>query len=176
MAEILGAASGVLSVAEVGFSLASTLYKYASSVKGAENELKAIAKDVELTSKVLKQTHEQLQKDRDQKLCTVEAIDVTSDVLEGCRDAFQEVDVELKRSIKTGVGGKSTLSITSRLRFPLKSNKMELLRANLEKLKTTLLLMLSVLAYGRKISSTYVLISQCFCVDVRLTTDGIDQR
>jgi hypothetical protein len=39
---------------------------------------------------------------------------------------------------------------------------MDLLRANLEKLKTTLLLMLSVLAYGRKISSTYVLISQRF--------------
>jgi polyhydroxyalkanoate synthesis regulator phasin len=162
MAELLGAGSGVLGVAEVGFSLASTLYKYASSVKGAEKELKAIAKDVELTSKVLKQAHEQLQKDRDGKLCTNEAIDVTSDVLEGCRDAFQEVDNELKRSIKTEAGGKSTLSLTSRLKFPLKSNKMELLRANLEKLKTTLLLMLSVLAYGRKISSTYVLISQRF--------------
>jgi hypothetical protein len=154
MAELLGAASGILGVAEVGFSLASTLYKYASSVKSAEKELKAIAKDVELTSKVLKQTHEQIQKDQDAKLCTNEAIDLTSDVLQGCRDAFQEVDDELNRSIKVDGGGQSTVSMTSRFKFPLKSNKMELLRANLDKLKTTLLLMLSVLAYGRKISST----------------------
>jgi hypothetical protein len=101
MAELLGAASGILGVAEVGFSLASTLYKYASSVKSAEKELKAIAKDVELTSKVLKQTHEQIQKDQDAKLCTNEAINLTGDVLQGCRDAFQEVDEELNRSIKS---------------------------------------------------------------------------
>ena len=154
MAELLGAASGLLSVAEVGFSLASTLYRYASSVKAAEKELKAIAKDVELTSKVLKQTHEQLQKDQDAKLCSNEAINLTGEVLTGCRDAFQEVDNELKRSIKTDAAGKSIVSMTSRLRFPLKSSRMEVLRANLEKLKTTLLLMLSVLAYGRKMMSS----------------------
>ena len=153
MAELFGAASGVLSVAEVGFSLASTLYKYAASVKGAEKDLKAIAKDVELTSKVLKQTHEQIQKDQDAKLCTDEAIDVTSDVLAGCRNAFQEVDDTLKGSIKTDADGKPSVTMAGRLKWPLKSNKLDLQRANLEKLKTTLLLMLSVLAYGRKISS-----------------------
>src|ERR1700761_5528759 len=149
MAEVLG----VLQVAQSGFSLANTLYNYATSVKGAEKDLKAIAKDVELTSKVLQQTHEQIKKDKDADLRTSEAIDVTGDVLKGCSDAFQEVDEALKGSIKTGSDGKASVTMTGRLKWPLKSSKLEVLRANLEKLKTTLLLMLSVLAYGRKLSS-----------------------
>jgi hypothetical protein len=162
MVEPIGAASGVLGVAEVGFSLAATLYKYASSVKSAEKELKAIAKDVELTSKVLKQTHEQIQRDQNVKLCTSEALDLTSDVLSGCQDAFREVDEALKGSIKTDANGKPSVTIGARMKWPLKSGKLEVLRANLEKLKTTLLLMLSVLAYGRKVLDRYVSLHSSF--------------
>ncbi|KAK3721577.1 hypothetical protein LTR37_003133 [Vermiconidia calcicola] len=153
MAELVGGVSAVLTMAEIGFSLANTLYQYASSVKGAEKDIRAIAKDVELTSKVLRQTHEQIKQDQDAKLCSNEAIGLTSDVLQGCQDAFRDVDEALKSSMKFGTDGKWSVTRTGRLLWPLKSNKLELLRANLEKLKTTLLLLLSVLSYGRKVLS-----------------------
>ncbi|KAK4500349.1 hypothetical protein PRZ48_008538 [Zasmidium cellare] len=150
MAELFGTAAGVLQVAEVGFNLATTLYKYASTVKGAERDIKRIARDVKLTSKVLERTHEQLKADKQAQLCTDDALVDLEDVLEGCREAFQEVDDALNKSMKPS-SGKTVISLAEKLKWPLKQDKLEVLRANLEKLKTTLLLMLSVFAYGSKV-------------------------
>lgn len=153
MAELFGTAAGIIQVAEVGFNLATTLYKYASTVKGAERDIKRIARDVKLTSKVLERTHEQLKADQQAQLCTNDALVDLEDVLEGCREAFKEVDDSLNKSMKPP-SGKLGMSLTEKLKWPLKQDKLEVLRANLEKLKTTLLLMLSVFAYGSKIQQT----------------------
>lgn len=161
MAELFGTAAGVLQVAEVGFNLASTLYKYASTVKGAERDIKRIARDVKLTSKVLERTHQQLKADQQGQLVTDDALFDLEDVLDGCREAFQEVDDALQKSMKSSAG-KSSISFTEKLKWPLKQDKLEVLRANLEKLKTTLLLMLSVLAYGSKMQQRYA--DHCFRV------------
>ncbi|KAF2166621.1 hypothetical protein M409DRAFT_23255 [Zasmidium cellare ATCC 36951] len=153
MAELFGTAAGVLQVAEVGFNLATTLYKYASTVKGAERDIKRIARDVKLTSKVLERTHEQLKADQQAQLCTDDALVDLEDVLDGCREAFQEVDDALNKSMKPS-SGKPVITLAEKLKWPLKQDKLEVLRANLEKLKTTLLLMLSVFAYGSKVQQT----------------------
>ncbi|KAF7188185.1 hypothetical protein HII31_10470 [Pseudocercospora fuligena] len=155
MAEVFGTVASILQVAEVGFSLATTLYSYAASVKGAEKEIKKIARDVRLTSKVLTRTHEQLKADRNAQLATDEALQDLEDVLDGCKEAFQEVDEVLNKSLKPGAGGKPSISTFDKFRWPLRTNRLEVLRANLEKLKTTLLLMLSVLAYGSKVSQQH---------------------
>lgn len=153
MAELFGTAAGILQVAEVGFNLATTLYKYASTVKSAGKDIDRIARDVKLTSQVLKRTHEQLKADQQAQLWTDDALVDLEEVLEGCREAFREVDDSLKKSMKPS-GGKSGISLADKLKWPLKQDKLEVLRANLEKLKTTLLLMLSVFAYGSQIKQT----------------------
>lgn len=152
MAEAFATAASVLQVAEVGFSLATTLYKYATSVKGAEKEIKKIAREVKLTSKVLERTYEQLKADRQAQLCTEDALSDLEDALEGCKEAFQEVEGSLNKSLKPDSEGKLYTSTFDKFKWPLRSNKLEVLRANLEKLKTTLLLMLTVLAYGNRLS------------------------
>lgn len=146
MAEIFGTAASVLQVAEVGFSLATTLYKYATTARSAEKDIMKIARDVKLTSKVLQRTYQQIKADQQGDLCTEEALFDLEDALDGCREAFEELDGVLQKSMKAD--GK--VGWGERLKWPLKQNKLEVLRANLEKLKTTLLLMLSVLTYGSK--------------------------
>ncbi|CAK1367811.1 hypothetical protein CB0940_11451 [Cercospora beticola] len=171
MAEIIGTAASVIQVAEAGFSLATTLYNYSKSVKSAEKDIKKIARDVKLTAKVLQRTHEQLKADVLGKSCTHEAIHDLEEVLDGCREAFQEVDDALMKSMRPGANGKFTMSMTEKLKWPLRSSKLEVLRANLEKLKSTLLLMLSVLAYGAKASQAAVAASMK--VQVELTLDKL---
>ncbi|GIZ49288.1 hypothetical protein CKM354_001232000 [Cercospora kikuchii] len=171
MAEMIGTAASVIQVAEAGFSLATTLYNYDKSVKSAEKDVKKVARDVKLTAKVLQRTHEQLTGDGNGKVCTPEAIHDLVDVLEGCKETFQEVDVALTKSMKTGVNGTITISKTEKMKWPLRSSKLDLLRANLEKLKTTLLLMLSVLAYGAKV--TQVAAAADVRVDVELKLDKL---
>ncbi|KAF2209981.1 hypothetical protein CERZMDRAFT_86611 [Cercospora zeae-maydis SCOH1-5] len=81
-----------------------------------------------------------------------DALHDLEDVLEGCREAFQEVDDALTRCMRVGIDGKITIPRTEKLKWPLRSSELELLRANLERLKTTLLFMLSALSYGAKAS------------------------
>ncbi|PPJ60459.1 hypothetical protein CBER1_07355 [Cercospora berteroae] len=171
MAEIIGTAASVIQVAEAGFSLATTLYNYSKSVKSAEKDIKKIARDVNLTAKVLQRTHEQLKADVSGKSCTNEAIHDLEEVLEGCREAFQEVDDALTKSTRVGADGNFTISMTEKLKWPLRSSKLEVLRANLEKLKSTLLLMLSVLAYGTRVSQAAVAANMK--VKVELTLDKL---
>ncbi|USW57956.1 Putative C2H2 finger domain transcription factor CON7 [Septoria linicola] len=150
MAEIFGTAASVLQVAEAGASLATTLYNYAKSVKSAEKDIKKIAREVRLTSAVLQQAHDQLQGQSNVQTCTTKAIHDLDELLIGCREAFQEVDNALTKSMKPGIGGAFSVSMTEKFKWPLRSTKLGVLRAHLEKLKTTLLLMLTVLAYGNK--------------------------
>ncbi|CZT15071.1 uncharacterized protein RCC_12286 [Ramularia collo-cygni] len=148
MAEIFGTAASVVQVAEAGLSLATTLYTYAQSVKGAEEDIKRVARDVKLLAKVLQQLHQQIQGNGRVQTCTEEAVHDLEEVLVGCKEAFGEVNEVFIKSHS----GRSTLSMTDKLKWPLRSNKLAALRANLEKLNTTLLLILSVLAYGTRMS------------------------
>lgn len=101
-----------------------------------------------------------------------EAIHDLEEVLEGCREAFQEVDDALSKSMRVGADGKTTISRTEKLKWPLRSSKLEVLRANLEKLKSTLLLMLSVLTYGAK-ASHQAAVAVNMKVNIALTLDRL---
>ncbi|KAM3414629.1 UBA domain-containing protein 3 [Cercospora zeina] len=99
-----------------------------------------------------------------------DALHDLEEVLDGCRAAFHEVDDALMRSMRVGSDGKITISRTEKLKWPLRSSKWELLRANLERLKTTLLVLLSALSYGVKAASQ-VAVAANLQANVQLSLD-----
>lgn len=150
MAEPFGIAASAIQVAGAGWSLAKTLHAYVDAVKSAQKHIKAVATEVKLTASVLDHLGGLLKDSEAEKLCTSDVISDAKDALGGCRDAFGEIEEAFKGVVKTLADGSRSVSATARLAWPFKKGKLEALQANLERLKSTLLLMLSVLSYARE--------------------------
>jgi len=123
------------------------LYDYIAAVQNAKRYVKSIALEVRVTSSTLETLGTLLQDHDAGKLCTNDLRVSARAAFEGRREAFTELDETFKPMVKVNSGGKSLLSTMA---LPYKMGKMEALQANLERLKTTLLLMLSVLSFARE--------------------------
>ena len=110
----------------------------------ATDPLVSISSEVSLISAVLQQLGLSLQDDEYVKLCRKETLTQTQTVVEECWNCFSSIDEILSKYIDSG-----KLRLIDRLKWPQVAKKIELLRANLERLKTTLILMLEVLKYVR---------------------------
>lgn len=156
MVEPFSIATGAIQVAGAGFQLAKILYDYLNTVKNAQKHIKAIATEVRLASSVLEHLSALLGEHETEKLCSK---NITSDAKAafcGCEDAFREVEETFKVLIMPQREGSKAVSLSGRLSWPFKKGKLEALQANLERLKTTLLLMLSVLGYAKDKAAKYV--------------------
>ncbi|KAK4951782.1 hypothetical protein LTR10_009702 [Elasticomyces elasticus] len=165
MAEF-GIASGALQVADAGLKLAKTLYNYLDAVRKADRELSTLAHEVTVTSTTLSSLGRVLQDNKTPALYTQELVDEAKLAFRSCEDAFKDVDATFKSVVRFDTDGKghvnharsfvnrgqlTALHVTSKGRWawPLKKGKVDMLQANLERLKTTLLLMLSVLSFAK---------------------------
>jgi hypothetical protein len=157
MAEPFSIATGALQVANAGIALAKTLYDYLESAKSAHKHIKAIAVEVRLTSSVLEQLGRLLEETETERLCSKNIVTDAKAAFSGCEDAFREVDEAVRVLVKPPTNGTRNVSVSASLFWPFKKGKLETLQANLERLKTTLLLMLSVLGYARDKAAKYVL-------------------
>lgn len=152
MAEVALAAS-VIQIASVGVKLSTTLYAFAETVSAAEKTLKHIADDVSLTSAVLKQLGRNLEWDNQRGIASHNAIKTAEEVMHECLEVFNDIEATLEKAVKKAESGKYGMgkAAFAKLRWPLLQPKMELLRSNLERHKTTLILMLNVLTYAAKL-------------------------
>lgn len=150
MGEPFSIAASAIQVAGAGLSVAKTLHAYVQEVKSAHKHVKAVAVEVKLTSSVLEHLGALLNENEAEKLCTKNVVTDAQDALSGCKDAFNEIDNTFKALVKAQPEGTRTVSTTARFAWPFKKGKLEALQANLERLKSTLLLMLSVLSYARE--------------------------
>lgn len=157
MAEPFSLAASALQVAGAGVSLAKTLHDYIAAVKGAQRHVKAVVVEVRLTASVLEHLGALLKENEAEKLCTADVISDADDALQGCRDAFGEIEEAFGSGLRALPDGTRIVSTTARFAWPFKKGKVEALQANLERLKSTLLLMLSVLSYAREKAFRFVL-------------------
>jgi hypothetical protein len=166
MAEI-GLIASVIGIAGAGIKLSITLYTFSETVATAADSIKAIAKDVSLTSAVLEELGSNLKQDEQARLYSGTALKTAQAVVVDCEAVFKQIDSALSKSIeriggvtgsgrRKGKGGKVVLSAMEKLKWPFLQPKMEELRANLERLKITLVLMLNVLTYAKKTQTEYV--------------------
>jgi hypothetical protein len=146
MAEI-GIIASIIQVTGAGLALSKTLYQYADSVSGAENRVKNIAKEVELTSFVIEELGHIFKQEQTPTLLSKNAIKTADEALRECSSVFTELDAALKKTKKNALG---------RFKFPFRETKIELLRSHIDKLKSTLQLLLQVLTHAHMVASQYV--------------------
>jgi hypothetical protein len=157
MAEPFSAFASALQIADLGFSLASKLYQYGKDVQSSPVDIPAIALEIEVTSDVLRQTDAHLGDEGGQGghggVASDDAKRTARRTMEACRGTFGRIDEFFGSIVKTGASGGGgavvVMSRTVRMSWPLKSGQLKTLLANLERHKTTLLLILAVLALKR---------------------------
>jgi hypothetical protein len=105
-----------------------------------------ISSEVSLLSAVLQQLSSSLENDEYVKLCKAETLRTTKAIAEECNTAFRELDSIIGKYVESG-----KLSMIDRMKWPYVEKKVTIVRVNLDRFKSTLILMLEVLKYARSI-------------------------
>ncbi|KAI7150912.1 hypothetical protein KC316_g15494 [Hortaea werneckii] len=151
MGDPFSIAVGALQVAEVGFKLCDTLHSSVRDFKNAEKDFKRVASEVKTASWALKQLSALLQQDEAIKRTKPGAISEASTALDQCNEAFAEVQVILPAS---GSSSTASISAATRFKWATRKSKVDALLANLERLKTTLVLVFKVISYAKEIANS----------------------
>lgn len=146
--EILGIAAGVLQIAELGGRLSVKLYTFGRKIKNADKNIDSISQEIAATGAVLQQLGNTLKKDDQRKLCSDEALTTARKLVADCYKVFSELEDSLD-------GRSSSSKLVSnwkhRLKYPFLEPQIDLLLSNLERLKSSLLVMLNVLVLAGQI-------------------------
>lgn len=143
MAEI-GLIASVIQVAGAGLKLSQTLYEYFDTVASADRRIKDIAKEVQLTSFVINDLGHLFKHDQTSTVHTKSALKTADETVQECLSVFNDLDAALKKTQKNTLG---------RFTLPFRETKIELLRNHIEKLKSTLALLLLVLTHAHQLAS-----------------------
>lgn len=155
MAE-LGIIASIVQVADVGLRLSLRLYTFGETVASADRSISAISNDVSLTSSVLKELGRTLGGE-DGRIYSDNAITTAENVVKECSKVFQEMESLLLKKMphlhSPPTNRKSSAAIMlERLQWPAIKGKIEFMRSNLERMKSTLTLMLNVIIYAQQVS------------------------
>ena len=159
MAEI-GIVASIVQIADTGLRLSLKLYTFGEIVSTADKSIISISKDVSLTSSVLKELGDILEKDQRSRICSKNAVQTANGIVQECLGVFEEMERVLFKKLphlasKEGEKAKRAVMVLERLKWPYLQPKLELMRCNLEKLKSTLNLMLNVITLARQQNSRY---------------------
>jgi hypothetical protein len=150
--EVLGIVANVIQIADVGGRLSVKLCAFSHKVKHADANIRAISNDVSLTCNVLRELGDNLKKDEQRGLCSNNAVATAERVMKECMKVFVELEAALDGKGVDVDGGKGVFKRIGRgLKFSMVEPQIELLRSNLERLKSTLLLMLNVIIYAEQL-------------------------
>lgn len=152
MAE-LGLIAAVVQIADVGIRLGDKLYTFGQTVASADESIVFISKDIRHTCSILEMLGQSLEKDREGHLYSPNAIKTAETIVKECLEIFQEMDgALLKKITRMGLDGSSSRAAVvalERLKWPFLRPKMLLLWTHLDKLKSSLQLVLHVFLYAR---------------------------
>lgn len=148
----LTVAATILQVAGVGLQTSAALYQYTKSVSSADEKLNSIALEIDITSSVLTQLGELLKLESASRAYRPEMFQTAAKAAAGCKHAFEEIDGALQKVSERSTASKTPLRVSSRLMWPLRMPKIEDLRNNLDRLKSSLTMMLGVLSVARDLA------------------------
>lgn len=135
--------------------LSVKLCSFYRQIKDADHSAQRLASDVSLTCSILHQLGKTLEQDSQTKLCSQQAFLTAQEVLEECERIFKQIQDAIEK--KDPGSGKSRWERgTRRLTIVILGPDLEVLKSHLDRLKSTMLLMLNVIMYAREINR-YVL-------------------
>ena len=137
-------ATGIISVAALGVKLAKELYEFSSDVASASEQLEFVARNVSLYCAVLKALGKHLHLNHSDQ--TQEAEDVALEVQHQSENVFQKIRQLLPNTRQNG-----RISGTQKLAWSFRKSKVDYLVSQLECLKSTMSLLLHILASTPKL-------------------------
>ncbi|KAJ5975797.1 hypothetical protein N7481_009504 [Penicillium waksmanii] len=155
MAEVLGTISAALQVAELGGRLSVKLCTFAHKFKNADKALRSLSNDVALTCSVLRQLGDSLRQDDLVSLYSPDAFATAQDVLEECKKVFNDLESEIEQQHADPSSKSRIERATRKIWFLMNEPRLDAVAGNLERLKSTMLLMLNVVIYAGQLRSRH---------------------
>lgn len=146
--EIVGIAASVLQLADLGGRLSVALFTFSRKIKNADKSIASISAEIAQTGSILQQLGNELQKDSQLRICSVDAVAMAKALVNDCYSVFDE----LKESLDAKVPKNKIIAAwKQKVKFPLIEPQINLLRTNLERLKSSILVMLNVLIFAEQL-------------------------
>jgi hypothetical protein len=146
--EVIGIVASVIQIADLGSRLSVKLWTFSRKVKHADQSIKDISNDVALTCDVLRELGDNLKQDEQSKLCSTNAVNTAEGIIQECMKVFRALEGVLDGNFAAELTSSVVKKIPGRFKYPFWEPQIELMRSNLERLKSTLLLMLNVIIYA----------------------------
>ena len=142
----IGEASAILSVAQIGISLSKTLITYIEDVKDAPSHIQSIGNEILTTSERLKDIGELVNQNSQTKVFSEEGINSAARSSTECQQIIKDVKNVLCKGgwqeyPKESDKDELDTSLFSSLRWPFAKIKLEVPRAELQRIKLDLLLL-----------------------------------
>jgi hypothetical protein len=93
--EILGIAASVLQIADLGGGLSVKLFTFSRKIKNAHKSIDSITQEIAATGAILHQLGSELQKDKQLRLCSPEAVSTAKELVQACNRIFVELNTAL---------------------------------------------------------------------------------
>lgn len=147
--EAVGIAASIIQIADLGTKLSVKLFTFYRQIQNVNQSIQSLSSDVALTCAILGELGERLKDDEQSKLCSPEAHLTAQQVLRQCEDALRQIQEMVNTS---DCAGKSRWrQATTKLKNVLNEPNVDLLKGDLERLKSTMLLLLNVIMYASHI-------------------------
>ncbi|KAL6719648.1 hypothetical protein ACLMJK_001569 [Lecanora helva] len=151
----LGIAASIIQVADIGVRLSLKLYTFGEIVSVADESVNSISKEVSLTSSVLTQLGILLKEEQRLRVCSDHALQTADGIVKECLGVFHQMEQTLVKKVPhlrsiDGEKAKRATILLNRLKWPYLQPRLELMRTNLERLKSTLNLMFNVIDLARR--------------------------
>ncbi|KAI4932125.1 uncharacterized protein J4E92_004024 [Alternaria infectoria] len=111
MAEVIGLAASIIQIAGAGAKLSVALYNFTNSAARADQDVKDIADDVELTSNALESVGRVFESEEAGSIVSKKAIQDANNIIKKCQSVFDEVSEIVEKRRKTAKDGKKSLSV-----------------------------------------------------------------
>ncbi|KAF3393769.1 hypothetical protein F1880_005148 [Penicillium rolfsii] len=151
--EIVGVVASIVQIADLGGRLSVKLCTFCHKFKHADKALRYLSKDVALTCNVLRQLGDSLGQDDLACLYSPDAFETAQDVLKECEQVFQELDSAIEQHYPDPQSHSRIDKMTRKIKFLMNESHLDTVAGNLERLKSTMLLMLNVVIYAGQIRS-----------------------
>ncbi|KAJ5788443.1 hypothetical protein N7457_003433 [Penicillium paradoxum] len=151
--EVVGIAASIIQIADIGAKLSVKLCAFYKTVKVANKSMQDLSSDVSLTCSILKELGKTLGNDEQTKLCSKQAFSTAQDVLKECKSVFEEIESAIDKHSQENEQSR-LMRQARKITIALLGSNLDVLKGNLERLKSTTLLMLHVIMYAGQLRKT----------------------
>ena len=143
MAEV---AASIIGISTFGIKLTLTLYEFGSTASSAKQQTDHIARNVTLYSNVLELLAERLEADA--PIISEAAFDLVEELYDQSDELFSRI-----RSLLPRKEGRDEISFLQKIAWNFKKTKVDVLVGELDRLKATVQLLVTVIFAGKRIQS-----------------------